>query len=72
MSIKSKIKATSTVGELDYLRLEIVKNMINGRGLQFEEIQDAFRKQKSKLNRIPWGKRGSEWDIRRPAVGVLK
>jgi hypothetical protein len=63
-----KIKRTSTIGELNYLRQEAAQIMI---GLLpdkdgFEKIQMAFRKQRNKLKRIPWKERSLDWDVKRP------
>lgn len=53
MEILSKIKTCDTMPKLDELRKECVIAMTDSKGENFHTIQNAFIKQKNKLERIP-------------------
>ena len=53
----SKINQVKTMPELDALRGETVEAMQSGGKEAFELVQNAFRKKKNKLNRIPLSQR---------------
>lgn len=51
--IIQKLENVKTMPELDALRHETVKAMESGNKENFETIQNAFRKAKNRLRRIP-------------------
>ena len=52
--IITRIKAVQTMPELDALRVETAEAMMqDGTAESFETIQNAFRKAKNRLRRIP-------------------
>jgi len=59
--ILNKIKSTTTIGELNYLRPEIAKVMIDTDQASFGALQAAFIKRKNSLNRKPCPERGKDW-----------
>ena len=48
-----KLRATTTMPELDDLRTETVEAMQSGGKATFERVQNEFRKAKNSLKRIP-------------------
>lgn len=62
MEIIERINICDTMGELNFIRLDVVKAMQENNGADFEKIQDLFRKKKNKLIRIPWADRAKDWD----------
>ena len=58
MEILEKLLNVKTMPELDDLRIETVKAMESDGTLEtFEKAQNAFRKAKNRLRRIPLAKR---------------
>ena len=53
MEIIEKLANVKTMPELDALREEVVEKMIGHGEETFHKVQDAFRKAKNRLNRIP-------------------
>ena len=53
----SKINQAKTMPELDELRKETAEAMMSGGKETFELVQNAFRKKKNKLKRIPLSQR---------------
>ena len=53
----AKIKAAKTMPELDALRQETADAMMSGGEETFKLVQNAFRKAKNKLRRIPLSQR---------------
>jgi len=53
MEIIEKLANVKTMPELDALREEVVERMIGHGEETFHKVQDAFRKAKNRLNRIP-------------------
>ena len=48
-----KLSQIKTMPELDVMREEVAKTMMSGGEEVFHKVQDAFRKAKNRLQRVP-------------------